>query len=465
MGKSYRWVISGQPGIGKSVYGWYLIYRIITEQPDRAIVYISDALKASFVLYPDGLVQETAIISHELVATLTDPVVIADSVIPAAYNVPTIIISSPGRLNARDNKNSLNSFQKRRYLPIPTVEEMKEMARVLYPHLDKEAVDERIAMWGCIPRHVFVEIASDEQDDLSQAIGELSLEKLKAALKNTKTIGTRDACHTVLAEYPVGQVFPGRNLSTSEWGYYSFGACQFLSDHVGALVIDAALKASTWDTQFFVDATAQISGVATLNGMFLEVIGKIWLMGGGTTKIRELAAKGRAKEPMMDITVPKLTSMQFTDVAELTSKRNTPGIFFPAKSNQACFDVIVWNPQKQLRLFINFTKNKKHGLHVTGLREVVKALGYRDDHGWPNSAVDKKHIIDFAFGVPEGVMETFGRQTYTQVASLHAFTTIISQKALLSPSKWGEVKGVVLPRNKNTVATSETTPKRSAARK
>jgi hypothetical protein len=94
------------------------------------------------------------------------------------------------------------------------------------------AVEERIGMWGCIPRHIFVEITSDDQNDLSMAIGDLSLEKLKAALKNSKTIGTRD----VLAEYPVGQTFPGRKLSTSDSGYYGFGVCQFLSDHVGALV-------------------------------------------------------------------------------------------------------------------------------------------------------------------------------------------------------------------------------------
>jgi hypothetical protein len=56
IGKAYRWVISGQPGIGKSVYGWYLIYRILTEEPDRAIVYISDGLKAAFVIHTDGRV-------------------------------------------------------------------------------------------------------------------------------------------------------------------------------------------------------------------------------------------------------------------------------------------------------------------------------------------------------------------------------------------------------------------------
>lgn len=104
-------------------------------------------------------------------------------------------------------------------------------------------------MWGCIPRHVFVEISSEEQDDLSDdlllAIGDLPLEKLKAALKNSKNIGSRDAYHRILGEYPAGQIFPGRKLKTTSPEYYSFGACQLLSDHTGALVMDAALKAST----------------------------------------------------------------------------------------------------------------------------------------------------------------------------------------------------------------------------
>jgi hypothetical protein len=58
-GTAYRRVISGQPGIGKSVCGRYLIYRILTEPPQRAIVYISDSLNAAFVLYPDGRIEET----------------------------------------------------------------------------------------------------------------------------------------------------------------------------------------------------------------------------------------------------------------------------------------------------------------------------------------------------------------------------------------------------------------------
>jgi hypothetical protein len=293
-GTAYRRVISGQPGIGKSVYGWYLIYRILTEQPRRAIVYISDSLNAAFVLYPDGRIEETVAtsISHALIASLPDPVIISDSVVPGVYKAPAIIISSPGHLNAREHKNTLNFFDEREYLPIPTLKEMKQMAAVLYPHLDKAGIKERIAMWGCIPRFVFVHISSKQQAKRLRAIARLSLEKLKTILMDSSTIEATDACHTVLAEYPTGQIFPGRKLEASEPEYYSFGACQFVSDYLGSLMIEAALKASTWDTQFFVDATAQISGVATLNGTFLEVIGKIWLMNGDTTWICKLPGRG-----------------------------------------------------------------------------------------------------------------------------------------------------------------------------
>jgi hypothetical protein len=462
-GTAYRKVVSGQPGIGKSVYGWYIIYRILTEQPQRAIVYISDSLEAAFVLHPDGRTEETTSVSHELVASLYDPVVIADSVVPKAYKVPTIIISSPGRLNDRILTNKLNYFDERDYLPIPTLEEMNNMAEVLHPHLDKAGIEERIAKWGHIPRFVFVKISAKQQAKRLRDIVDLPLEKLKKALRNSSTIEARDASHTVLGEYPTGQIVPGQKLKTSDPKYYSFGGCQFLSDYVGALVMDTALKAGTFETQFFVDATAQIAGVATLNGTFLEVIGKLWLMDGDTTMIRKLSGGRDAKQPAKNITIPKLPAVQFTNVTELTAKKRTSGIFIPAKSNQVSFDAIVWDPAKKLRLFINFTKNRKHGLHVAGLYEVVKALGYTDATGWPGSAGNK--TVDFAFGVPKGVMETLGMQTFTDVGRLEAFKKNINQQALLIPSKWSDVKGAVPPTNSQTGVESKKKAKGPATRK
>jgi hypothetical protein len=82
------------------------------------------------------------------------------------------------------------------------------------------------------------------------------------------------------------------------------------------------------------------------------------------------------------------------------------------------------------------------------LYEAVKALGYTDERGWPNAAAEKKQTIDFAFGVTKDVMRTFKKQSITDVNGLQIFKDKISQQALLIPSKWSEVRGVVLRTNR-----------------
>lgn len=109
-GLSFRWVISGQPGIGKSVFGWYIIYRVLTDQPSRTIVYISETAKASYIIRNGSDVETIASLNPSIDA-LDLPLVVSDSHVCPIYETDTVIISSPGRLNNREHKNILNLFQ------------------------------------------------------------------------------------------------------------------------------------------------------------------------------------------------------------------------------------------------------------------------------------------------------------------------------------------------------------------
>jgi hypothetical protein len=119
-------------------------------------------------------------------------------------------------------------------------------------------------MWGCIPRHVFVKIGYGEDRAMENRIKRLTLEELKKSLQNAVDISVDDP-------HPHGQIFPSADLKTSDRNYYAFGKCQLLSDYVGSLVLENALQSADWDTQFFVNSTAQIAGVSQLNGNLLEV--------------------------------------------------------------------------------------------------------------------------------------------------------------------------------------------------
>jgi hypothetical protein len=152
----------------------------------------------------------------DIIAPLTNPVIISDSVVPKPFNAPTILISSPDRLNKREHKNVLNDYQCRTYFPIPDKKEMMEMARVLFPELDSSGIAERIEKWGCIPRHVFVRINSIDQSVLEKSVEGLSLGELKDAIRNARNIRASDPIHTVLGEYPLGQISPHSGLTPAD---------------------------------------------------------------------------------------------------------------------------------------------------------------------------------------------------------------------------------------------------------
>jgi hypothetical protein len=108
-----------------------------------------------------------------------------------------------------------------------------------------------------------------------------------------------------------------------------------------------ALAGGTWDAEFFVDATAQIAGLSTLNGGMLELIGKLWLVSGGKTKMRELPGKSKSNKSsssINDIAIRKLQVVYIRNSSDLVAHRDTPTIFIPTKPNQESFDVIIWDP-------------------------------------------------------------------------------------------------------------------------
>jgi hypothetical protein len=88
-----------------------------------------------------------------------DSVVIADSFVPPPLPFVTTVVSSPGRLADRDLKDTLNQyFRARFYMPVPTADEVRALYAYAFPGLDAAGVEERLALWGPIPRLVLADV-------------------------------------------------------------------------------------------------------------------------------------------------------------------------------------------------------------------------------------------------------------------------------------------------------------------
>jgi hypothetical protein len=156
-------VITGQPGIGKSVFGWYMIYRLLTEQPGRTVVYCTPA--DTFVINPGGRVSSAnsfdgymQAIKHKF--PRPDVVVIADSFLPLGVPFPTYVLSAPGRLT---DQNTLNTFSSPLFMPLPSVEEMSDMRRVAFSDVHEADMERTMGLWGPVPRHVFEKRSLQDQ--------------------------------------------------------------------------------------------------------------------------------------------------------------------------------------------------------------------------------------------------------------------------------------------------------------
>lgn len=165
----HRVIVTGQPGIGKSVFGWYIIYRVLTEQPGRTVIYASFSSEQIVVIPPSGALFEAALQTtsiRSLSHLSGDPVLITDSFVPPVMSMHTVVVSSPDRLAQRGLRDKMNSFlQPLLYLPIPTESEIRRLANfafsdVLEAHKD---MNSRLQLWGPIPRCVLVHVSPAAQ--------------------------------------------------------------------------------------------------------------------------------------------------------------------------------------------------------------------------------------------------------------------------------------------------------------
>lgn len=149
---------------------WYVIYRILLEQPQRTIVLILHSGRRVFFIPPTGplrVTKWTDALDLDLMTGLGQhPLVIADSVLPPAMRHPTLVVASTERLAKSDSADLKDYSLQHLHMPALTEEELWEMHAAAFRHLDKDGVERRLALWGPIPRHVLVKVTPEDQQAL-----------------------------------------------------------------------------------------------------------------------------------------------------------------------------------------------------------------------------------------------------------------------------------------------------------
>ena len=353
-------VVSGNPGIGKSWFGIFVAYKLMTRSKPPTIVWEARR-SCTRVLVQGGRVLRGSLSSF--VDELEDRstwYLVDEAAAPGPVHKParTIVFSSPNRDNYKNFLDAVAATL--RYLPVWSWEEIDTCRRLLYAH-DPERTPERVLgaylRWGGIPRYVLEKLADvSAQQELPKAIARSDL----AALVNA--VGALDSApatsHRVL------------HIITS--APYVEVQIDFGSDFIRARIADLLL--SRQKTELFRFVTRESDPVyAQLRGCFFEALAHERLSAGGSFPTRLLIPRGTGLPVISSLTLEKKQTKRFsgTDPSALRLLLSyAPGDYCrPLADTFPVLDALILP-----NMLLQMTVSDSHSVNEAKLARILDAL-------------------------------------------------------------------------------------------
>ncbi|RHZ17103.1 hypothetical protein DYB37_012523 [Aphanomyces astaci] len=197
--KSPHLVILGNPGIGKTFFGFFILLQLARE--NETVVYESGMWMCRYLLSGDTVVEGT---QDDFFEILNQPTTyyIVDGVTPPKFQAKIILLT-------QSKCEVWCPFYRykceRRYMPVWTWDEISTCHKLLYPALDMNVVTDCFRRWGGIPQYVLAYALRDtHQAFLETALGIVKCHWLTNAVKELDI--RFDASHRLL-HYQVSDKF------------------------------------------------------------------------------------------------------------------------------------------------------------------------------------------------------------------------------------------------------------------
>jgi ABC-type cobalamin/Fe3+-siderophores transport system ATPase subunit len=193
--KRQRFALTGTPGVGKSAFLFYMLWRLArTQENEMIILHRACDAKQIFVFTKGDCYSTTGLhtIQHMLYEPTTWYLTDTLSPPPGQYLATTILVASPDRRHYSEFlKHTLGVHL--HYLPVWTLDELLILAPKY--SLSKAVVLERFRMIGGIPR--FIQSEWDLKTIIDDALSRVNIQRLS---HNTcqELYSERDMCHTIV---------------------------------------------------------------------------------------------------------------------------------------------------------------------------------------------------------------------------------------------------------------------------
>jgi len=332
-------VVSGNPGIGKSLFLCYVMLRAAIEK--RTVAYERRESDEVFVCYPDGSV----ILSHRKSSTflealqdercfyLFDPAGKQDSVEPLHLNVraSSLVVSSPNPIH-------FHSFEKwylkHIYAPVWSLSEVLQARLICYPTVEDAqaagqpvvvadqprpvvslSAEEAVRRWnvfGGIARYIFC-TPDDFAIQYTRLLGVIALQRIEDVLTSVKELEQMDTISHRVLHYIVDETT------------YASESVMFASDFVFSQLMKSGSQQLSDRLLQFVVASADRPIVAALRGYVFERLCHAVIAAGGQFKCRPLTPQADL-QPEQLVTIPALKTIYFSrndEIPEIVTREFT----------------------------------------------------------------------------------------------------------------------------------------------
>jgi len=379
-------VVCGNPGIGKSAFGMYALFRALKD--GRAVVYAS-AKQLQYYVFEGGhvfAIDSLKAVPHLL--SMSDTVLICDSLTPPLCNAFTMMVTSPRkeRWHEYDKEMDCQMF----FFPVFSMAEMRACRDSCFPWVDDAGLESRFSRWGGIPRYVLAKLSSVNQQKLENAVTAITLDNILDHAESLEMKEEKDMSHRLLHIKVAGELDDSLHPNAAD--FYSKVRSELASKYVAKLVYSTAVRTKHMRILDFLYGSSGSSTFAVLRGQLFEEEALARLSAGGQFEVCRLAAVANNADSLdvLDIAPSARTLFRTLDGMDGDSLRSlistrlgceaTPVLFEPESKSLCAIDAVLPG-----RLLANATVSTKHkaialaGVQRPGLIRVAELLQLEDE--------------------------------------------------------------------------------------
>ena len=402
-------VIMGTPGIGKSSFAWYVVWKAL--QMGKSVIYHGRHVPTKFLVFhndsPVEVYQEFPTDYDE-----TNNVYVVDSLEPESTLSYTVFVTSPERELV---KEYLKFSVKELYFPIYTLDELKLMRDFCFDGkssdthstilTDQELEHRFNDLFGGVPRFALSDYSKKRFNTIMGKMVRKATAQVKAL-----DIGPEDLFETS------HNIF---HLIVSRDDFSTVEKLDFASLRASEMIADYDSKGKMAALRNLLDLGAKEPSFRSITGPLFEATVKKALP---KMQFLEITAINGGNEITMALPGnPLVATHYFNNISEIVpSEKNLPKLWIPVSKNNPVFDVII--VQGADIYFVQITVSTAHEIVLRtdkqqGLLDVINTLqssGFR---------VGENNNINFVWILPNKVFPDFRRKKVAKVSKADEFYT------------------------------------------